>query len=117
MSTLNNVSQIINISLKYGEYNELPILICRNAAHVSAARKNQPFSGVLPPELRKYLASPAKSPSAPIREAAPPESGLSGKELITRLSFSHFVELLAVDEGLQGREAAEAGREIAGFGR
>jgi predicted nuclease of restriction endonuclease-like (RecB) superfamily len=55
----------------------------------------------LTPELQKYLAPPAKSPSAPIREAAPPESGLSGKELITRLSFSHFVELLAVEDLLK----------------
>ena len=55
----------------------------------------------LTPELRKYLASPAKSPSAPIRETLPPESGLSGKALITRLSFSHFTELLAVEDALK----------------
>ena len=43
----------------------------------------------LTPELSKHLAAPAKSPSAPIREALTPETGLGGRELIARLSFSH----------------------------
>jgi predicted nuclease of restriction endonuclease-like (RecB) superfamily len=55
----------------------------------------------LTPELRKHLTSPAIGPSGPIRESAPPESGLSGKELITRLSFSHFAELLAIEDMLK----------------
>jgi len=52
----------------------------------------------LTPELGKYLASPATSQPAPIRESEPPESGPSGKELITRLSFTHIAELLAIDD-------------------
>jgi predicted nuclease of restriction endonuclease-like (RecB) superfamily len=52
----------------------------------------------LTPELRKHLTPPAITPSVPIRESAPPESGLSGKELITRLSFTHIAELLAIDD-------------------
>ena len=52
----------------------------------------------LTPELGKYLASPETSPSDSIRESATPESGLSGKELITRLSFTHIAELLAIDD-------------------
>ena len=35
MSTLNNVSQTIKISLKFRECNELPSLVCRNADHAS----------------------------------------------------------------------------------
>ena len=55
----------------------------------------------LTPELRKRLASPPKTPPAPIRESATPEIGLAGKELITRLSFSHIAELLAIDDSLK----------------
>jgi predicted nuclease of restriction endonuclease-like (RecB) superfamily len=51
--------------------------------------------------LGKSLASPGISPPALIRESATPESGLSGKELITRLSFSHIAELLPVDDPLK----------------
>ena len=55
----------------------------------------------LTPELGKSLASPGISLPAPIRESATPESALSGKELITRLSFSHIAELLPVDDPLK----------------
>ena len=41
------------------------------------------------------------SPPALIRESPTPESGLSGKELVTRLSFSHIAELLPVDDPLK----------------
>ena len=55
----------------------------------------------LTPELGKHLASPEISPPGLIRESATPESGLSGKELITRLSFTHIAELLAIDDPLK----------------
>ncbi len=44
----------------------------------------------LTPELSKHLAFPAPGRSASIRESAPPESRLAGKELIASLSFSHI---------------------------
>ena len=53
------------------------------------------------PELGKHLASPEISPPGLIRESATPESGLSGEELITRLSFTHIAELLAIDDPLK----------------
>lgn len=52
----------------------------------------------LTPELGKHLASATISPPGWNRESAPPESGFSGKELITRLSFSHIAELLPIDD-------------------
>jgi predicted nuclease of restriction endonuclease-like (RecB) superfamily len=55
----------------------------------------------LSPELGKPLASPGISSPALIRESPTPESALSGKELITRLSFSHIAELLPVDDPLK----------------
>jgi predicted nuclease of restriction endonuclease-like (RecB) superfamily len=55
----------------------------------------------LTPELGKSLASPGISLPALIRESPTPESALSGKELITRLSFSHIAELLPVDDPLK----------------
>lgn len=55
----------------------------------------------VPPELTKHFESPAIALSGPIRESAPPESGVPGKELITRLSFSHIVELLAIPDPLK----------------
>ncbi len=39
MATLNNLSQIINISLKFLKSNGLPSRVCRNAGHLSARRK------------------------------------------------------------------------------
>jgi predicted nuclease of restriction endonuclease-like (RecB) superfamily len=55
----------------------------------------------LTPELKKRIASPAKSSVGRIRESATPESGLSGKELITKLSFTHIAELLGIDDTLK----------------
>lgn len=55
----------------------------------------------LTPELAKHLGSPKVSPAGSIRESATPESGVTGKELITRLSFSHIVEHLAIPDPLQ----------------
>lgn len=52
-------------------------------------------------ESRKYLETAELGRPAPIREAPSPELGASGKELITGLSFSHFVELLAVEDPLE----------------
>ena len=51
--------------------------------------------------MGKHLASPEISPPGLIRESATPESGLSGKESITRLSFTHIAELLAIDDPLK----------------
>ncbi len=55
----------------------------------------------LTPELSKRLASPAISPPGLNRESATPETGLPGKELITRLSFTYIAELLAIDDELK----------------
>jgi hypothetical protein len=55
----------------------------------------------LTPELSKHLESPARSPSVPIRESATPETGMAGKELIAKLSFSHIAELLAIEDPLK----------------
>jgi hypothetical protein len=52
----------------------------------------------LTPELKKKLALPTKRSVGQIRESATPESAVSGKELITKLSFSHIAELLALDD-------------------
>jgi predicted nuclease of restriction endonuclease-like (RecB) superfamily len=57
----------------------------------------------LTPELQTHLASPAKTSSLPIRESAPPEFGLTGKELIARLSFTHIAELLAIEDPIKRR--------------
>ena len=56
------------------------------------------FGSQLAPELRKHLASSAIGPPGPIRESPTPESGLSGKELVTKLSFTHIAELLAIQD-------------------
>jgi hypothetical protein len=53
------------------------------------------------PELSKLLALPAIGSPDPIREPVTPESRLSGKELITKLSFTHIAELLAIQDTLK----------------
>jgi hypothetical protein len=55
----------------------------------------------LTPELTKHLVSPAIRPPGPIRESATPESGISGKKLVTKLSFTHIAELLAMTDTLK----------------
>jgi predicted nuclease of restriction endonuclease-like (RecB) superfamily len=55
----------------------------------------------LSPGSHKALASLGSVRPEPIREAPDPESGFPGTELIARLSFSHFVELLAVEDPLK----------------
>ena len=52
----------------------------------------------LPPELTRHLFSPALGPIGLSRESTTPESGLSGKELISSLSFTHIAELLAIGD-------------------
>lgn len=52
----------------------------------------------VPPELTKRLEIMAVGPSGTIRESPTPESRVTGKELIAGLSFSHIVELLAIQE-------------------
>ncbi len=71
-------------------------------------RRYRPFYQTYPqiretlaPELRKSLEFIALGTPVSIREPAAPEFGFSGKKLITRLSFTHFVELLAVDDPLK----------------
>lgn len=64
----------------------------------------QTYPGIreaLTPELQGRLATPPEEPSGPIRETASPESKLSARELITKLSFSHFAELLTIDDPLK----------------
>ena len=49
-------------------------------------------------ELKKRLALTAIKGHATIRESATPESRLSGKEVVTKLSFTHIAELLAIQD-------------------
>ena len=53
------------------------------------------------PELTKHLAYPANSAPDSIRESPTPESGVSGKELITGLSFTHIAELLPIEDAFK----------------
>lgn len=61
----------------------------------------------LPPQFALMIASPKKVARSPrksgdqaIRESVTPQFGLSGKELIAKLSFSHIAELVPIaDEG------------------
>jgi predicted nuclease of restriction endonuclease-like (RecB) superfamily len=50
------------------------------------------------PELKKRLALTAIRGHATIRESATPESRLSGKDVVTKLSFTHIAELLAIQD-------------------
>src|SRR3954453_13539002 len=52
----------------------------------------------VPPELTTHLAAPAVAPPSPIRESATPECAIAGKELISRLSFTHIAELIAIQD-------------------
>jgi DUF1016 N-terminal domain len=62
----------------------------------------------LPPQFksiatiaRKSAISKQKAGGTAIGESPTPQSGLSAKELITKLSFTHIAELLAVDDTLK----------------
>jgi predicted nuclease of restriction endonuclease-like (RecB) superfamily len=55
----------------------------------------------LPPEFQGVL--PAMAEGQEIREALPPESRLSGAEILRSLSFTHIVELMALDDPIQRR--------------
>ena len=55
----------------------------------------------VPPELTKHLGSPVIGPPGSIRESPTPESAISGKEVISRLSFTHIVELLAIQDPIK----------------
>ena len=62
----------------------------------------------LPPQFKSTVTAARKSsPSAhesgdpAIVESATPTSGISGKELVTWLSFTHFAELLAIQDTLK----------------
>ncbi len=55
----------------------------------------------LTPELHKSLGLLALGLPDPIRESLTPEFEFSGRDVITRLSFTHFVELLAVEDPLK----------------
>jgi predicted nuclease of restriction endonuclease-like (RecB) superfamily len=55
----------------------------------------------LTPELHKSLGFLALGRPGPIRESPTPEFESSGRDVITRLSFTHSVELLAVEDPLK----------------
>jgi predicted nuclease of restriction endonuclease-like (RecB) superfamily len=62
----------------------------------------------LPPQFRSIVAGARKagrpgpgSGDSTIRESAPPEFRILPRDLVARLSFSHFAELLAVDDPLK----------------
>ena len=59
----------------------------------------------LPPQFKSIVAGARKSARSgresgdpAIAESAPPQFGIAAKELITKLSFSHIAELLAIDD-------------------
>lgn len=53
------------------------------------------------PELRKLLPSKVLPTSTEIRQSATPKLAVDGKTLLTRLSFTHFAELINIDDPLQ----------------
>ena len=80
----------------------------------------------LPPELQRRLLQPVPKAARGIRESAAPGSGTPGKDLLTKLSFTHIVELMAIDdergrafyetECLRGNwSVRELNRQIASF--
>ncbi|MFO0952658.1 MAG: PDDEXK nuclease domain-containing protein [Isosphaeraceae bacterium] len=52
----------------------------------------------VPPEFNQRLAILTTCGSGTTQESASPGSGVNGKQLISGLSFSHIVELLAIDD-------------------
>lgn len=54
----------------------------------------------LTPELDQRLGLLSSSPPSPIREPSTPESSVPSRDLVTRLSFTHIAELLAVEDPL-----------------
>lgn len=52
------------------------------------------------PELRNFLPANLLEGTPAIREAATPESRTAGRLLLARLSFTHFTELLAINDDL-----------------
>lgn len=62
------------------------------------------LQGIMPGNIWQTLSAKLESPAGDIREAASPESGnLSARLLLERLSFSHFAELLQLEDPLQRR--------------
>jgi predicted nuclease of restriction endonuclease-like (RecB) superfamily len=55
----------------------------------------------LPPELRNLLPKDSLALPAEIRESATPTLACDGKTLLTRLSFTHLVEMIALDDPLK----------------
>ncbi len=53
------------------------------------------------PELSQRLIGPVMMPLSQKREAATPEFSISGKEVISRLSFTHIAELLKCEDPTQ----------------
>ena len=53
------------------------------------------------PELRNMLPPGLLQLSGSIRESVPPESPIPGETLITRLSFTHLAELIAINDPLK----------------
>jgi len=54
----------------------------------------------LTPEMRPFLPVPSRPPRK-IRETPSPDFGTPGKMLISRLSFSHFAELIEIEDPLK----------------
>ena len=59
--------------------------------------------GALPPELTGTLIGVASPAAAPIVGTLPPELALAPQRLLQSLSFSHFSELIALDDPLKRR--------------
>ncbi len=62
----------------------------------------------LPPQFKSIVTAARESSRAadkssdpPIGESATPQSGISAKELIAKVSFSHIAELVAIDDMLK----------------
>jgi hypothetical protein len=52
----------------------------------------------LTPELRKHLATSEIGQSGTVRQSLNPESGIPGKELVTKPSFSRIAELVVIHD-------------------
>jgi len=55
----------------------------------------------LTPELKKALVPGGRLPVPEIRESVTPELAVDGKTLVTRLSFTHLAEIMAIDDSLK----------------
>ena len=69
-----------------------------NYAAIASSTLPTPNSGVSDPRIGQSLLPETKEAKPWIRESPTPKLALNGKKLVTRLSFTHFAELIAIDD-------------------